>query len=135
MLADVREVESDSALASVASSLSERRGCEFPKSVRITKRADFLSVQRAGPRLHTKSFVIAYRSGTGRIGFTVSKKVGNAVVRNRVKRYLREFARHSRWPPCRFDVVLIAKREAKELRSQIAVENDLCKAKKRLEAL
>ncbi len=52
------------------------------------------------------------RQGGGRVGFTVSKKVGNAVVRNAVKRRLREIARHHQelW---RFrDLVLVAKPEA-----------------------
>lgn len=44
-----------------------------------------------------------------RFGLTVSRKVGNAVVRNRVKRWLREAVRRERSTlPGRWDVVLIA---------------------------
>lgn len=44
-----------------------------------------------------------------RFGLTVSRKVGNAVVRNRVKRWLREAIRHERGlVPGRWDVVFIA---------------------------
>ena len=54
--------------------------------------------------------------GARRIGITVSKKVGIAVVRNRIKRLVREVYRQSRerFPPG-MDVVLVAKRGAEAL--------------------
>ncbi len=62
----------------------------------LTKRADFLQAAR-GKRVHSKSFVLQAwnrRDDDGvRVGFTCSKKVGNAVARNRAKRRLREIAR------------------------------------------
>ena len=64
----------------------------------LTKRADFLRASR-GPRVATPGFVLQMRKrsteeATGtRVGFTCSKKVGNAVARNRAKRRLREIAR------------------------------------------
>jgi len=50
------------------------------------------------------------RAGTGRIGITVSRKVGGAVVRNRVKRWIRECYRR-RQPefPGHVDVVVVAR--------------------------
>ena len=48
-----------------------------------------------------------------RFGFTVSRKVGGAVVRNRVKRWLREAVRHERAALSgRWDVVFIAHPDA-----------------------
>ncbi|WP_245417962.1 ribonuclease P protein component [Cohaesibacter celericrescens] len=66
--------------------------------LRLKKRSEFLTAAR-GARLSRRGFVLqAIRRSPEdlqppRVGFTVTKKVGNAVVRNRVKRRLRELAR------------------------------------------
>jgi ribonuclease P protein component len=64
---------------------------------RLRRRADFLKAA-AGTKAAAVPFVLqAVRRGEGeaRIGFTVSRKVGNAVERNRVRRRLREIVKRS----------------------------------------
>ncbi len=61
----------------------------------LTKRADFLAANR-GLRNARPGFVLLTRANQGqgvRFGITVTKKVGNAVVRNRIKRRFRELLR------------------------------------------
>lgn len=62
----------------------------------LKKRADFLAAARAR-RVVTPGFILQYRARNDadaiRVGFTCTKKVGNAVARNRAKRRLREIAR------------------------------------------
>ncbi|MEM7570656.1 MAG: ribonuclease P protein component [Pseudomonadota bacterium] len=57
----------------------------------LKKRRDFLAMNRAD-RWVTNGFILQYAPGSGAVGYTVTKKVGNAVVRNRVKRRLRAIA-------------------------------------------
>ncbi|MEE9389552.1 MAG: ribonuclease P protein component [Paracoccaceae bacterium] len=83
----------------------------------LVKRSDFLKAAKA-QRKATKSFVLQARqrqpeearSGVF-VGFTCSKKVGNAVARNRAKRRLREIARQIILPQGRdgWDYVLIGR--------------------------
>ena len=78
----------------------KKSGGYFPSGTfslaRMTDRKDFLRMSQ-GRRVHSKSFVIQSRNRAEdlsvRVGFTCSKKVGNAVARNRAKRRLREIAR------------------------------------------
>ena len=64
----------------------------------LKKRADFLALNRARRQVMPTVLVQGRHRGDGladvRVGFTCSKKVGNAVARNRAKRRLREVARH-----------------------------------------
>jgi ribonuclease P protein component len=67
-----------------------------PAPARLRKRAEFLAVRR-GEKRRGRLFVLEVLDrGDGdlpRVGFTVTKKIGNAVVRNRIRRRLREAVR------------------------------------------
>jgi ribonuclease P protein component len=86
----------------------------FGKNERIRKRQDYLRIYQQGVRINSTHFTIITcrnRTEVRRLGMTVSKKAGNAVQRNRIKRLLREFFRlnKSRLPASQ-DIVIIAKR-------------------------
>jgi ribonuclease P protein component len=88
----------------------------FDRRQRIRKRAEFQQIQAEGQRVGTRHFVLLLYArdepaGVARVGTTVSRKVGNAVVRNRAKRLIREAFRATRelWP-ADVDVVVIARR-------------------------
>jgi ribonuclease P protein component len=89
----------------------------FPKKERLRKRPEFLQFSEGASKLHTAHFLLLWKmreSGT-RIGFTVSRKVGNAVARNRVKRGLREFYRQNKFLFMAADINIIAKKGAEML--------------------
>ena len=105
---------------------------------RLKQRADFLAAAK-GSKAPAAGFVLQARErrdeGPTRIGFTVSKKVGNAVERNRVRRRLREVVRLS--PPAQLrpghDYVLIGRRQALALPFERMIE-DLNGALRRVHA-
>jgi ribonuclease P protein component len=77
------------------------------KAERIRQRADYLRIQGSGRKLHTPSFICfgsfaSFESAAApaecptRLGITVSRRVGGAVVRNRVKRLIREAYRRQK---------------------------------------
>ena len=99
----------------------------YPKAVRLRRRREYLALQRSGRRRHTASFVVLEAPAAGalsRLGVTVSSRVGDAVVRNRVKRLVREIFRERRLEmPAALDLVVIAKPQAARItHAQAATE-------------
>jgi len=96
--------------------------CSFGKDERIRKRKDYLKTYRNGTRIDSKYFIIILsrnQSGTKRLGITVTKKIGNSVKRNRIKRLLREFFRLNKNKlPDLQDIVIIVKKEIPSLKYQ-----------------
>jgi len=88
------------ARVAVRSSRSARRGSAiagFPKRVRILRSKDFRSVYEQGNRYSCPLFAAFCVRGDAcdgpRIGFTVPRALGNSVVRNRIRRRVREAVR------------------------------------------
>jgi len=73
----------------------------LPKSRRLAKRPEFVKVYETG-RKHFSRYAVLFFAGNGlqnsRIGITVTKKVGKANIRNRLKRWTREVYRRQREP-------------------------------------
>jgi ribonuclease P protein component len=105
---------------------------------RLKQRADFLAAA-AGSRAPAGGFVLQARDrhedGPVRVGFTCSKKVGNSVERNRVRRRLREVVRLTPPEAMRrgFDYVLIGRTTALQMPFDRLVE-DFDRALRRVHA-
>jgi len=89
------------------------------KADRILKRSEFVELSKTGRKIQTEYF-IAYCShglhGRSRLGVTVTKKVGGAVTRNRIKRLVREFFRLKRHSlSAHWDINIIAKKQAADI--------------------
>ena len=74
------------------------RGSEsFPRRYRLGGNRNYRYVYRRGKSYPSRNLVLVYLKGKEqRFGFSVSSKVGNAVTRNRIRRYLREDVRRLR---------------------------------------
>lgn len=103
----------------------------WQKEQRLLKRTEFQACYNQGEKNFTKLFLIFVKKTPvarthARIGLAVSKKNGNAVQRNRIKRLLREFFRihFARMLPYEFVVVPKKHVDAKKLQFE-HVEKDL----------
>jgi ribonuclease P protein component len=93
------------------------------KNYRLAKREDFNKVYRYGKSTANHQFVLYYLAQPKhehfRLGISVSKKVGNAVVRNRIRRMVKEIVRlrKEQFAP-NFDYIIIARKPAAEMAYQ-----------------
>lgn len=111
---------------------------EEPTVTTLKSRRDFLRVAQ-GHRVPCPGFLLQARrqvaqDGPARVGFTCSKKIGNAVTRNRAKRRLREIARAvlPQAGQAGWDYVLVGRPGTTVLRDFKAMRGDLERALRRV---
>lgn len=97
--------------------MKQAHSLSFPRSRRLTNASEYERVKRDGfarrGKLLIANVALVENSGLCRVGFVISRHVGSAVVRNRVRRRLREVVRqHQHKLREGFWVVLIARRDA-----------------------
>ena len=82
----------------------------FPREARLVRRGEFDAVYRAGKRRSSSHFTVFFRANElpqSRFGFSIKKALGGAVVRNRIRRRLREVVRcHRLEIPAGWDIVI-----------------------------
>src|SRR6056297_3926134 len=113
--------------------------CRPPRPDILRRRADFLAAARAR-RQGTRTMMVQGRDRRDgdpgiRVGFTCSKKVGNAVARNRAKRRLRAVAREilPAYGQPGWDYVLIGRAKETAARPYAALRDDLIHALRKLQ--
>ncbi|MFW6287248.1 MAG: ribonuclease P protein component [bacterium] len=85
---------------------------------RLRKSKEFGRVYNRGKSLATYNLVLYYfpnKSNINRVGFSISKKIGNAVVRNKIKRRLREIIRLKENVKTGYDIIVIARKPVVKL--------------------
>lgn len=86
------------------------KGQTFPREVRLVRRGAFDAVYRWGKRVTSSHFTVFGRAnelGLSRFGFSIKKALGSAVVRNRIRRRVREMVRcHRQEIPAGWDIVI-----------------------------
>ena len=83
---------------------------DFPREARLVRRGEFDAVYRAGKRRSSSHFTLFFRANQlacSRFGFSIKKALGGAVVRNRIRRRVREIVRgHRQEIPAGWDIVI-----------------------------
>ncbi|WKZ57619.1 MAG: ribonuclease P protein component [Bdellovibrionota bacterium] len=111
----------------------------LPKASRLLRHAEFSNVHDHGKKWATRLLVVYVAPSTlqtSRLGLTVSRKVDKrAVVRNRIKRRIREvFRMHRAMFLGNFDIVVVARQNAATAEYK-ALKNDILMAWRRLSVL
>ena len=93
----------------------------FTKADRIRNHSEFLRLSKIGKKIHNRHFVANFSSDRfqrTRLGITVTRKVGRATTRNRIKRFIREYFRLNRHIITGYwDINIIAKKKAGDISS------------------
>ena len=104
----------------------ESKGFALPKDCLIRRTAEYAECYQSGRRINTRHFLLfvappAQGSGGVRLGTAVSRKVGHAVVRNRIKRLVREcFRLHLRHLALDARIVVVARAHAGKANLRLA---------------
>ena len=97
----------------------------FRRNERISNKKDFTAVYSGGKKMVGKRCVLYWRENNlphHRLGVSVSKKVGGAVVRNRIKRIFRETFRSMRPPVVEgVDFVLVARHRMRDISAGVFI--------------
>jgi ribonuclease P protein component len=121
--------------AQIPPAIAAKPGC-VQKPGRLKRRPEFLCVASSGKKAAVGGVVLQALTRPddepARLGFTVTKKVGNAVVRNRTRRRLKEAARVllAQRPVAGVDLVLIGRNSTRK-RNFIALQGDIRRALER----
>ena len=82
----------------------------FPRAARLVRRGEFDAVYRASKRFSTSHFTVFVRRNElalNRFGFSIKKALGGSVVRNRIRRRVREIVRcHRQEIPTGWDIII-----------------------------
>ncbi len=83
---------------------------QFPREARLVRKSEFDAVYRTGKRRSSAHYTVFVRPNAltiSRMGFSIKKALGDAVVRNRIRRRLREMVRcHRQEIPAGWDIVI-----------------------------
>jgi len=110
----------------VNSNILKQAGGLFPRTARLLRHSDFERVYKQGRRVfsaHMTVFYLRQAEGGARVGFTVGRVLGGAVVRNRIKRRLREATRLQQATlPAAVDVVINPKKSVLTVEFAVVLE-------------
>lgn len=104
----------------------------------IKKRVDFINVSKKGKKKFTKGFILqqykrdlSSKENTARIGFTITKKIGGAVIRNKIKRRFRSIIKEvvNNHLKKNYDYVIVANKKSLAMNYQ-DLKNDVIKVVK-----
>ena len=105
-----------------------KKGQEYPRGARILRKADFDAVYRNGKRRSSSQFTVFLKANglpQSRFGFSIKRALGGAVVRNRIRRRIREVVRlHREEISAGWDFVIHPKANV-ESAAFAALESDL----------
>ena len=107
-----------------------KAGQEYPRNARLLRKADFDAVYRNGKRRSSSHFTVFLKANDlpqSRFGFSIKRALGGAVVRNRIRRRVREAIRlHREEISAGWDFVIHPKANV-EKAGFAALENDLAR--------